>query len=196
MKKKMNREAWLTEGIKQLRPIFKRNQYTFPDKVRVSCGFPKGSRGGKKAIGQCWTRKCSKSGYFEIFISPVVADSFKALEVLSHEMVHATVGIKAGHKGPFKRCALAIGLEGKMTATTAGQDLAPVLNDIAVILGPYPHDELNPSAESTIKKQGTRLIKAKCPTDDYTVRITKKWIDFGLPTCPCGKQMEVEGGTD
>ena len=32
-------------------------------------------------------------------------------------------------------------------------------------------------------KQETRLRKALCPGCGYTVRVTSKWIDRGLPVC-------------
>ena len=34
-------------------------------------------------------------------------------------------------------------------------------------------------------------VKIECPEDGYTVRTTSKWLDIGLPTCPCGTEMEV-----
>ena len=34
------------------------------------------------------------------------------------------------------------------------------------------------------KKQSTRLLKAECPECGYTIRVSKKWADLGLPTCP------------
>ena len=32
------------------------------------------------------------------------------------------------------------------------------------------------------------MLKAECPECGYTIRLTKKWADLGLPTCP------TEGG--
>jgi hypothetical protein len=34
------------------------------------------------------------------------------------------------------------------------------------------------------KMQSTRLLKASCPEYSYTIRLTKKWADLRLPTCP------------
>jgi uncharacterized Zn finger protein (UPF0148 family) len=48
-------------------------------------------------------------------------------------------------------------------------------------LGAYPHGELSYSDR---KVQGTRMIKASCPHCGYTVRLTNKWLTFGLPICP------------
>jgi hypothetical protein len=77
---------------------------------------------------------------------------------------------------------MAIGLEGKMTATTEGesfkQGIAPILDAV----GPYPHAKLSKTARPN---QGTRLLKLQCPTCPYTVRITRKWLDeVGPPDCP------------
>jgi len=58
-----------------------------------------------------------------MFISPVLADPVKVLDVVVHENVHRIVGIKCGHKGAFKRLAESIGLTGKMTSTIAGPEL-------------------------------------------------------------------------
>ena len=40
---------------------------------------------------------------------------------------------------------------------------------------------------------GSRMIKIVCDADGcgYTVRTTRKWIDVGLPTCPCGSAMSA-----
>jgi hypothetical protein len=39
---------------------------------------------------------------------------------MAHELVHAAVGIAAGHGKEFRRVAKGIDLAGSMTATTAG----------------------------------------------------------------------------
>ena len=40
--------------------------------------------------------------------------------LLAHELIHATVGLACGHKGPFRKCALAIGLEGSERRSVVG----------------------------------------------------------------------------
>src|SRR5882757_5576610 len=71
----------------------------------------------KKAAEPPVTEEASDS-HNELFISPELTDATRILGVLGHEMAHATVGTAAGHKKPFKLCALAIGLQGPMRATT------------------------------------------------------------------------------
>jgi hypothetical protein len=181
------REAWLIKATSKLTPHFTSKGYTLPP-VRVSTGFT-GSRSGNKAIGSCWAKEAATDGVHQLFISPVIADSVEALAVLTHELVHAAVGLKAGHKAPFKRCATAVGLEGKMTATTASKHLVETtLKPIISQIGDYPHAALTPSLSGK-KKDGTRMLKAMCPSCGYTVRVTKTWAEIGMPTCCCGDDM-------
>jgi hypothetical protein len=185
-----HREAWLHAVTERLRPIFASHDGTIPDNIRLTCGFPSvRAFATPQRGGECWSDANSADGHFEIMVSPVLADPMRVAGVLAHELVHATVGTECGHKRPFAKLARAIGLEGKMTATTEGdafeQAVAPILDAV----GPYPHAELSKSART---KQGTRLLKLQCPTCPYTVRITRKWLDdVGAPACPShGDNME------
>jgi len=100
------------------------------------------------------------------------------------------VGVEEGHKGKFPRLAKAIGLEGKMTATTAGETLAARLRAMTDAIGPYPHAELTHS--NAPKKQGCRLLKVVCECG-CVVRMTRKWLDeVGPPTCGGGGEMVEE----
>lgn len=187
------REQWLVRATGLLRPLFKSNGFDIPANVKTACGFP--SCGGlsqrKRTIGQCWGDTQSESKVFEIFISPTIAEPVEVLAVLAHELTHATVGLKAGHKKPFKQCATAIGLEGKMTSTTAGEAFKQFAAGAIKTLGDYPHGVLN--ASSRIKSQSTRLIKCACPECGYTARTTRVWLDGpGAPICPaCNVQTEA-----
>ncbi len=186
------REAWLNAAVDLLRVHFKSHgKYTVPAKVRVSCSWP--SHRPRKAIGQAFTSEASGDGHFEIMISPVLGTGLLAIDTLVHELVHATVGIKAGHKGPFKKCALAVGLVGKMRSAGMSPQLEAELTEMCKQLGRYPHASLALDGDGE-KKQGTRMIKIVCTDGDcgYTLRTTQKWIDVGLPTCTCGSEMEIE----
>lgn len=106
--------------------------------------------------------------------------------ILAHELVHAAVGIAAGHGKSFKRTAIGLGLVGPMRATTPG---APFLATVAPLLaaaGPLPHARLDTGGETTRpKKQATRLLKCECETCGYTVRTARKWLEtIGAPLCP------------
>jgi hypothetical protein len=177
------RQQWLEKATDALRQLFARKGFEVPANVRVSIGWPKGSHGKGRAIGQCWGYEGSSDKHNEIFISPEIADvSEYVIATLAHELVHATVGIKAGHKAPFKRVALAIGLEGAMTATAAGEELTQWSLGVIARIGKIPAGSLSPAQR---KKQSTRLLKAECADCGYCVRITRKWVEqAGTPICP------------
>ena len=113
----LERQQWLEAAVEALRTKFADAGYCVPEKVRVSIGWPKRAA-SCGAIGECWATEASSDAHNELFISPELTEAARILGVLGHEMAHATVGTAAGHKKPFKRCALAIGLQGPMRATT------------------------------------------------------------------------------
>lgn len=184
------REAWLTDGVKQLRPIFDRAGYTIPENVAVSVGWP-GRASVTKTVGQCWKTIASADGRNQVFISPSIEDGARALDILAHELCHAIDDCEHGHKGPFVKMVRAIGLEGKPTETIAGTELAGKLAKIVERLGEYPQGRLNPGMGRP--KQSTRLLKVECGGCGYLARITSKWIDeAGCPICPtCDLSMDV-----
>jgi hypothetical protein len=182
--KTVTREAWLNQALEKLRPWFEdRAGVAIPQDARVSVGFP-GGGSARKRIGECWARSQSKDKVNEIFISPVLSDPIRMLDVLVHEAVHAVDDCQSGHKEAFKRTALAVGLEGKMTATHAGDKLKAELERIIKILPPLTHGALD---LSTRKKQPTRLVKLECDGCGMIIRTTAKWIEqTGNPDCACG----------
>jgi hypothetical protein len=180
------RESWLGELVDGLRPLFWKAGVTLPDKLRVSCGWPS-SKGLSSVIGECWFPVTSKDGYHDIFVNPRLDDPIEVGEVLVHELCHTIAGLAAGHKAPFKRLAESVGLEGKMTATVAGVELTQKIALVTSDMIPYPHGAITPPTK--IGKQGTRMLKVVCPDCDYTVRTTAKWLQVGVPVCPCGTEM-------
>ena len=190
----MTREEWLERMTSLLQPLFQGIGHPIPDVVRVSCGWPshKALRSGKKTsrtIGQCWSSHCAGDETRQIFISPCLTDAIEVSATLAHELIHAVLDCKHGHKGPFRKIAVALGLEGPMTATHAGAELKQRLNELVDSVGPYPHGGLD--ATLMEKKQSTRMLKVVCPDCGYTVRTTAKWLEVGVPTCACGTEMEV-----
>lgn len=188
------RETWLEEMIDLLRPAFEKIGSPLPERIRVSCGFPSKSALARKAprVGECWGVESSEDHLFQVFISPVLCEGVEVTATLLHELVHCAVGIDCKHRGPFPKVAKSLGLEGKMTATVASEALTIRLKELIAKLGDYPHARL--VASNRPKTQSTRMILLKCPDCGYQVRTTKKWIEVGVPTCPCGTEMEVEGG--
>lgn len=191
------REAWLQAAANTFREtLFTPNSYTCPP-IQISVGWPAGSRGGSKykAIGQCWSNKAAADNLHHIFISPEIDNPKRVLDILIHEMAHATVGISEGHNKVFRKCALKVGLTGKMTATIATDELNTQLDSIInTYLGEFPHGKL--SAEDRPKpKQKSRMIKVACLNNctDLSVRLARKWIDLDLcPRCPECKESMIE----
>lgn len=195
------REGWLTAATGLLLPYITRaaedvGQEMSSPPIRVSVGWPKGTRGkGATAIGQCWNHSCSADGTAELFISPELFEAQRVLDVLAHEVIHALVGTEHGHRKPFGRVARAIGLEGKLTATVAGPAFIDLAQSLLPQLGGYPHAQLKPGSAGGPggpPKQGTRMLKVQCPGCGMIVRTTAKWIEaVGPPTCACGSGFEV-----
>jgi hypothetical protein len=187
----VNREHWLEECGQRIKPRLEEIVEKKMPKFSISCGFP--SRGGlstkKPIIGQCWPGVVSK-GVHQMFIAPTIANEITVSATIAHEMAHAIVGTKAGHKGPFIPAIRGMGLIGKPTATEAGDVFVDFIKPILKMLGPYPHVAM--VANNKYKSQPTRLIKCQCTGCGYTVRTTAKWLDLsGTPICPaCNQEME------
>ena len=185
-----NRESWLNRVAAGMAPLFEALDAPLPSRVRVAIGFTSAGRKGK-AIGECWDNRCSGDGHFEIFIRPDLAHAADAMPaqiaaILAHELVHAAVGIPAGHGAAFKRVALGLGLVGPMRATTPGEAFLAAIVPILDAAGPLPHARLDTDGESTApRKQKTRMLKCECATCGYTVRTARKWLEqAGAPLCP------------
>ena len=190
-----------------MEPHFKKSGYSIP-KVRVSCGFPsvRAMSRGKYRAGECWSGAAAEDGKCQIFISPrennVVAKD-GVLEILAHEATHAAVGLEHKHGKVFRKCATAIGLEGKMTSTAAGDALVEQIKGWAKKLGAYPHAAIKPGARAE-KKQTTRMVKCTCKECGYSLRTSRLWLDkAGAPLCPCNqepmsyevpKELQDDGG--
>lgn len=198
--KNLYREVWLAFAATELRPLFENSDETvklsLPDTLRVSCGFP--SRGAlstsKRRLGECWQTSASKDGVHQIFVTPLLDNGFKVLEVLVHEMLHAALPKNAKHGKLFKAGMRHLGLEGAATSTFAGEALAKRLNDLNEKLGTYPNAAIIPTEKE--KKQTTRLIKLGCKNAEHTeeviIRTTRKVLDLGTPVCFCGEEFVEE----
>ena len=196
-----NREAWLLDALPSLVALLDQaGAPAFPTPL-LSVGFPYGIRKGRgKTIGQCWTLTDQERAH--IFVHPCLDEPLRVLDVVAHELIHAAVGCRHGHRGPFAAVARAIGLDGKLTATTAGPRLHAQLAAIVARVGSYPHRALDPDLiERTRKKQSTRMRKYVCPgcgqilraaSDDLQVLCTPCSASAGMPVAylPEGGQAE------
>src|SRR5688572_8293693 len=157
--KHATREAWLLALVEAIRSWYKETGTPLPKSVRISVGFSsKGAR--SKVIGQCWAPTAADDGVSQIFVHPMLSDATTVAATVVHELVHAAVGCDKQHGADFRAPAVALGLEGKMTATVPGAELVERLKPVLKALGTYPHAALKAGGTSTgPKKQTTRMLK-------------------------------------
>lgn len=162
-----------------------------PENISLTCGWPSKMGLGRKKmrIGECWDSKAATDGKFHIFISPVLDKPVQVVGVLIHEIVHAVVGLKAGHKKPFARCAAAVGLVKPWTATTETPELKAKIRGWVDLVGPYPHGALKPKVLAKEGEKG-RLLLMECDCG-LKIRTTRTWLDtYGTEwPCPCGAKL-------
>lgn len=204
----ITREAWMERICEELRPTFESLDAPLP-KYRVTLSLTP----GKRVVGVCFNKTVSADGVYEILIRLDQAEPLDVAAVLAHELIHAAVGLAAGHGKPFGRVARALGLEGPLTATRPGEAFKKLVAPILEKVGPFPHAPLQveaaersggPRRSSGPKPQKNRQIKCRCvePAEDgstevcgYTCRTTRMWIERGgAPLCPIHSEpMVVEG---
>lgn len=189
------REEYLNAFIEEARPQFERVNAPLPTNVRVATGFTsRGSRGAR--VGECWSDSSSADGHFEIFIKPTLEGAARICDVLTHELIHAAVGLDAGHNAHFKRVSTSLGLTGKATATVAGEGWYQWALPIIDKLGPMPYGALSGDQSSARKKQTTALLKVECPVCGWLARVTKKHIEphthLNCPAPDCAGELICE----
>lgn len=177
----LSREDWLTAAIEEVRPMFAAEGLSLAPKIRVTCGFPAHhARSGR--LGECHASAASADHHYEILVSPTLADPDRVFDVLIHELCHTLPGCM-NHGLAFGKAAFSMGLlqaKGDWKSTVQGSAFVTMYGAIIESLGAYPHAALMVAS----KTQSTRMLKAACPHCGYTVRLTKKWADKGLPDCP------------
>ena len=188
----MVREDWLMYMIGAMRPKFEEVGAPIPASVRATFGFPSTGKKGRR-IGECWSAKASTDGHNEIIIHLNQDNPMRVAGILAHELIHAAVGLEAKHGPLFKRVALAIGLQGKMTATTEGPDFHAWVSPILESAPELPHKSLRSASDFARTGRGTNRVKATCSDCGYNVRVARKWIDeVGLLHCPLHGEMTVD----
>lgn len=176
-----NRESWLNALTDALRPAFVAQGNPLPDTIHLSCGFP--SKGAKsKVIGECHYAEPAP----QIFIRPDRIETEEVAGIVIHELCHAALGPGHGHGPEFKRLATALGLTGRMKATTVGDIARALLEPILADLGPYPHNALFSAASprKTVRGEDARLINVRCPHCGFFAKVLNEQSYMGRLTCP------------
>ncbi len=191
----LNREGWLTNLAELIVPRLEQITGKTMPNFRVTMGFPAKNALAKnrRVLGQCWDKVVSEDGTHQLFISPLIQGGDMVVAgVVGHELTHAIVGTKFGHKKQFVDVIRPLGLAGKPTSTVPGEAFIEFARPLIAKLGSYPHSPMaiNPKYKMSVG----RMIKAQCPLCEYKVRVTRVWLDndeYGAPICPAHRvQME------
>lgn len=197
----VEREAWLRRAAAKMAPWIKAAskatgvEAAYPRDTLVSVGWPLSRGKGNDAIGACYRALAHEDQRTKsIFISPELKDPVQVVDVLLHEMVHASLPDGVGHKKPFVQIIRELGLAGKPTATYAekGSELHGKLTALAEALGPYPHIALSKQREGGGGKQSV-WVRLYSPTiEGYSVVVSAKALEaHGAPLDPLGDEMEA-----
>lgn len=163
-----NRETWLRNVADRMAPAFAELGFPIPA-FRASVGWPSA---GQMASGECWDKRVSGDGHFEIFISPGRDDSRAIASTLAHELAHASAGLAHGHKGDFATIVRALGFAGRLTHAQdldAAPKLAAWIDSILSETGPIPHAALSMNQRGAAKvavKVGGGIAPANADDDD------------------------------
>lgn len=179
------REAWLQDAAGELAHlILAASGQSLPATLRVACGFPSTFR-RSGALGETFAPKDSADGATEILISPTLSEPWQVLAVLARQLL---LSVASG--AAFSRACAAAGITPGKPCEVPTVINCSTITDLASALGEYPHAELSLADRP---KAPTRLLKGLCPSCGYTIRLSAKWAQQGMPTCPCGDLLNLAG---
>lgn len=188
MQRFKTREEWMNHIANEMRPMFDRVNARMPDRVRLSMSLCR----GKKAVGQCFDAECSTDHTYEILVRLDQADPLEVAAIIAHELIHAAIGVEQKHGPEFKRVALDLGLEGRMSQTRPGDRFKGNIEAILIEAGDFPHARLDWEGKRTgPKKQTSRMRKVECKGCGYVARVASKWLELGAPHCPTHGPMGI-----
>jgi hypothetical protein len=190
-----NREAWLTDLSRLVEPFFR--GFHFPP-YRITCGWPVvgGFSPRRRRIGESHGPRASKSGHYEVFISPLLDTPESVAGTVSHELCHVMAGIEAAHGRKFVKICKLIGLtKGSPTSARPGERLAESLRKLTDRLGPYPHSAIIGIPRKVRPPAMTGIVCTKCGCKAI---MSFKWLEAaGFPACACGGMFTLkEEGED
>lgn len=161
-----SREDWLRVAYNHIAAHAKLAGIDMPS-LRWSVGYGAGGTRGKRQ----WDRIDQTADKMpQAFIRPEVTDAAAVLKLVKDA---------------------AADLDKTKTTAAVLDVIWPMAEaDILKELGPYPQASVS-AQQMKKQKQPTRLLKAECPGCGYTIRLSKKWADAGLPDCICGDSFEL-----
>lgn len=180
----MNREQWLNALASTAVPrISSSLDYSNEElALKLSCGFPAQQGKRKKIAASLVPPTASDDFNAEIFVTPELAEKRAVAQAVLPLLVAVVTG-------DFKQRRIYRDAVRRLGLNSA--ELPAWAKSLVDGMPAYPHASLTLEAP---EKQTTRLIKVACPSlehDPYIARLSRKALDFGTPTCPCGLNMEV-----
>jgi hypothetical protein len=142
-----NKNDYLRAMFKKIVLLFEDNGFNISEikkEIQINCVDT-----GKEADGYCfWPESIIAYGIhpsedYKIEVNKRIDDGIYATAVLIHEVCHVMqfhlYGYVPAHGKEFKKIALAVGLEGRMTQTTPSRELVSQIKEWERDIGQYPH---------------------------------------------------------
>jgi len=178
----LTREQWLNRFIHAARAAFAFNGKPLPPNVRAAICPPHRKM---QAIGLCWTGNVTEDKGREIWITSAETDPVRVAGILVHELCHAALPHEVKHGKEFRALATALGLEGKMTATTEGERFRTIWQELIEKLGPLPTGRYVHGHAVDFRVQKTpRMTNMACPQCGFVAKVRIDQMDAGRLRCP------------
>jgi hypothetical protein len=173
------RETWLTKfsdgvGAK----IASINEADEGAAIRISCGFAPADGRRKSASAVLLPPACSDDESVEVFVSPVLSESYSVGAAVLPLLVQAWIGDWGSNRAATREVLR------RLNCSADGSIMAGWAKDLISGLGAYPHAAVTVPVRVS---GGTRLLKYACAHGfKFVVRIAAGPVrEFGAPLCPC-----------
>ena len=177
------RDQWLTDFVVLARPYFSRAGKPLPERIRAAMCPPHRAR--QRTIGLCWSDAVTEDNGREIWVTSAETDPVRVAGILVHELCHAALPHAVKHGKPFRLLAEALGLEGRMTATTEGARFKALWAPLLASLGPLPAARFTAGVAVDARVQRTpRMKNASCPHCGFTAMVRLDQLELGRLECP------------
>ena len=178
----LTREQWLNRFIHAAQTAFAFQGKPLPPNVRAAICPPHRKM---KAIGLCWTGDVTEDKGREIWVTSAETDPVRVAGILVHELCHAALPHEVKHGREFRLLATALGLEGKMTATTEGERFRTIWGELLAKLGPLPVGRFTVGYAVDFRVQRTpKMTNMACPECGFVAKVRLDQMSAGRLTCP------------
>ena len=146
--------------------------------IRISCGFAPADGRRKSASAVLLPPACSDDESVEVFVSPVLSESYSVGAAVLPLLVQAWIGDWGTNRAATREVLR------RLNCSADGSIMASWAKDLISGLGAYPHAAVTVPARVS---GGTRLLKYACAHGfKFVVRVAAGPVrEFGAPLCPC-----------